>query len=324
MGIRKLHDLVTPDQRDDLRKFVEDVFHDGFGQKEFVFRAKTGKEINMEMVATTVGGLDGLEALACCFSRDMTDRKRLEEDLIQSDRLAIMGQMAAGIAHEINNPLGIILANAEDAIGNHLDAQSTRESLESIERNAVRAGKTIEDLLSFTRPHPPERVSIDLPQLIDESLSFLKQKLKQKKIKVEKSFPDDPVVILGDENLLQQLLINLLLNSTQAMQHGGKLMIRVAVHQNGKDGRITLEVEDTGAGIPDNDLPKIFDPFFTSRKEKGFGLGLFTSRIIVEKHQGTLSAKSELGRGTVMTVEMPAETGTIPGITPGERNLSST
>jgi signal transduction histidine kinase len=254
----------------------------------------------------------------------MTDRKRLEEDLIQSDRLAIMGQMAAGIAHEINNPLGIILANAEDAIGNHLDAQSTRESLESIERNAVRAGKTIEDLLSFTRPHPPERVSIDLPQLIDESLSFLKQKLKQKKIKVEKSFPDDPVVILGDENLLQQLLINLLLNSTQAMQHGGKLMIRVAVHQNGKDGRITLEVEDTGAGIPDNDLPKIFDPFFTSRKEKGFGLGLFTSRIIVEKHQGTLSAMSELGRGTVMTVEMPAETGTIPGITPGERNLSST
>lgn len=305
MASFKLHDLVLPHQKTDVTDFVDEVFLDGYSNKEFTFKAKTGEKIHVEMVATLVKGSDSAEDLACCFSRDLTERKRMEEDLIHSDRLAIMGQMAAGIAHDINNPLGIILTNAEDLLNHEHKTEESRESLKSIERNALRAGKIIEDLLTFTRPNPPEFAPIDLIQLIESSLLFLKQRLKQKRIKIEKSYPDEPISFSGDENSIQQLLINLILNAIQAIKREGKISIRVNVKGKTDDGKLTLDVEDNGIGIAKKDLPKIFDPFFTSRKEKGFGLGLFSSRIIVEKHHGTLSAQSRTGEGTVMTVEFP-------------------
>jgi len=302
----RLHDLVIADQQNPLTEFMNTLFHNRFSKKELTFQAKNGTQIHVEMVGTTISGFDESEIVACCFSRDLTERKRLEEDLIHSDRLAIMGQMAAGIAHEINNPLGIILANAEDVLSHEMDAQSANDSLKTIERNAIRAGNIIEDLLSFTRPHPPEIAPIDLPQLIDSSLLFLKQKLKQKKIMIDKHYPAEPVVFNGDENLIQQLLINLILNAVQAIKREGRITIRVMNgRMNGQ--RIGLEVKDNGIGIPESDLQKVFDPFFTSRKEKGFGLGLFTSRIIVEKHQGMITAYSKEGEGTVMSVEFPLE-----------------
>lgn len=303
----KLQDLIKSEQQRDAVSFVDSVFVKGFSNSEFVFVSKEGNRLHMEVVATTVTGFDGDEPMACCFSRDLTERKRLEEDLIQSDRLAIMGQMAAGIAHEINNPLGIILSNADDVLHNELGPESTKESLKSIERNALRAGKIIEDLLSFTRPSPPEKVPIDIIELIEESMLFLKQKIRQKGIKLKKEFPGESVVFQGDENLIQQVLINLVLNSIQATQEGGTIIIRLGVKGTGAERRVVLQVEDNGSGIAEEDLPRIFDPFFTSRKEKGFGLGLFTSRIIVEKHHGTLKAKSKVGKGTTMTVELPGK-----------------
>jgi len=301
----RLQDLVVPDQQGDAISFVNAVFDKGFNTREFIFQARCGKKIHVETVATTITSFDGDEAMACCFSRDLTERKRLEEDLIQSDRLAIMGQMAAGIAHEINNPLGIILSNADDLLHNELDPKSIRESLQSIERNAIRAGKIIEDLLSFTRPSPPEKVPIDIIELIEESTLFLKQKIKQKRIVLKKELPQERVIVAGDENLIQQVLINLVLNSIQATQEGGAITIRVKVKGAGADKKVVIQIEDNGTGIAEEDLVRIFDPFFTSRRENGFGLGLFTSRIIVKKHNGTLKAESKVGEGTKMTVELP-------------------
>ncbi|MBW1999947.1 MAG: transporter substrate-binding domain-containing protein, partial [Deltaproteobacteria bacterium] len=292
-----LQDLIAPEQQEAATSFVEGVFDRGFNNGEFVFQGKGGKKLHVEMVATIVTGFDGDDAMACCFSRDLTERKRLEEDLIQSDRLAVMGQMSAGIAHEINNPLGIILSNADYVLHNELDPKSIKESLQSIERNAIRAGKIIEDLLSFTRPSPPEKVPVDLRELIEESMLFLKQKIKQKRIILRKELPRERVIIPGDENLIQQVLINLVLNSVQATQEGGTITIRLKVKGTRADRGVVLEVQDNGCGIAEQDLSRIFDPFFTSRKEKGFGLGLFTSRIIVEKHHGTLRAESKLGKG---------------------------
>ena len=261
----------------------------------------------MEMVAKIVTEADPVEKLACCFSRDLTERKRLEENLLYSDRLAIMGQMAAGIAHEINNPLGIILSNAQDALYHDLKSEDSLESLKSIERNAIRAGKIIEDMLNFTRPAPLQLNPIDLPIQVDTSLILLGQKLKQKNIKVIKDYPDDSIVFNGDENLIQQLLINIILNSVQAIRHDG--VINIAINETGENGntRIKLEIEDNGIGIPEEDMKNIFNPFFTSRKENGFGMGLFISKIIVEKHHGYLSVKSKLGEGTSMIIEFPSE-----------------
>lgn len=303
----KLHDLVLTEQKEDVTRFIESVFQNKYSNKEFIFKTKNGNSINVEMIATIVKGPDDVEALVCCFARDITERKRLEENLIHSDRLAIMGQMAAGIAHEINNPLGIILSNTQDVLNYEQDAEDLDESLRSIERNALRAAKIIEDLLSFTRPTLQEVALFDLTQLLDETLFFFKQRLKQKNIRVEKSYPTDVINLYGDKNLIQQLLINLILNAIQAIKGQGMLTLRVNVSGDDIDRKIILQVEDSGIGIPEEDIKKIFDPFFTSRKENGFGLGLFISKMIVEKHHGSLAARSQPGKGTVMTIEFPYE-----------------
>ena len=301
---KRLYDLVPRESREEIIMFIHSIFQGGAGEKEFSFHSKDGKRIDVDMSATLIKGGDTL--LACCFSRDMTDRKRLEAELMQSERLAIMGEMAAGIAHEINNPLGIILANTEELIQETEGQGNTRESLQTIERNAIRAGKVIDDLLTFTRPNPPTKVRIDLIALIDESLSLCKQQLRQKGIKVEKQFPGEAVFFEGDDNQIQQLMVNLILNSIQAISERGSIQIRVGKERDNGTEKVHLEVADTGMGIQEKDLPRIFDPFYTARKNKGFGLGLSISKRIIEKHNGTIRVESTVGQGTTIFIDLPA------------------
>lgn len=310
MTLKRIQDLVPPESQKEVEAFIHSIFQTGSGKKEFAFCGNGGRQIDVEMSATLVKGMDTL--LACCFSRDMTEHKRLEAELMQSERLALMGEMAAGIAHEINNPLGIILANTEELLQNTKHLNDYRESLETIERNALRAGKFIEDLLTFTRPSPPAKVQIDLLSLIDESLSLCKQQLKQKRIHLSREFPENPIFFEGDDNQIQQLVVNLLLNSIQAISEEGIIRIRVRQKQDNGTEKIHLEIADTGMGIPEKDLPRIFDPFFTARKNKGFGLGLSISKRIVEKHNGTIHVESKVGHGTVIFIDLP--TSPIPNL----------
>jgi PAS domain S-box-containing protein len=303
MTSKKMHDLVPPGSQKEVEAFIHSIFQTGSGKKEFAFCANDGRRIDVEMSATLVKGMDKL--LACCFSRDMTEHKRLEAELMQSERLALMGEMAAGIAHEINNPLGIILANTEELLQETKNQDNHRESLETIERNAIRAGKFIEDLLTFTRPGLPARVQIDLLSLINESLFLCKQQLRQKQIHVSKEFPENSIFFEGDDNQIQQLFVNLLLNSIQAISEKGTIRIRVRREQDNGTEKIHLEIADTGMGIPEKDLPRIFDPFFTARKNKGFGLGLSISKRIIEKHNGTIRVESKVGQGTIIFVDLP-------------------
>jgi PAS domain S-box-containing protein len=301
---KKLHDLVPVESREDIVVFVHSIFQNGSGQKEFILCASDGRRIDVAMNATLIKGADTL--LACCFSRDMTERKRLEAELMQSERLAIMGEMAAGIAHEINNPLGIILANTEELIHETDGRGTVRENLQTIERNAIRAGKFIDDLLTFTRPNPPAKVRIDLIALIEESLSFCKQQLRQKGIQVERQFPGETVFFEGDDNQIQQLMVNLILNSIQAISEKGFIRIRVGKERDNGTEKVHLEVSDTGMGIQEKDLSRIFDPFYTARKNKGFGLGLSISKRIIEKHNGAIRVESTVGQGTTIFIDLPA------------------
>jgi PAS domain S-box-containing protein len=303
----RLHDLVLSEQAGGVTDFIDEVFKNKYSIKKFILRAKNGNDIQVEIVATVMTESYPVEELACCFARDITERMRLEENLLYADRLAIMGRMAAGLAHEINNPLGIILTNAQDALYHDLSDEDSLEGLKSIERNSLRAAKIMEDMLNFTRPAPLQLTPVDLSLLIDNSLLLLKHKVKQKNIKIEKNYPVDPVILNGDENLIQQLLINIILNAIQSIKHEG--IINIMIRKTGNDGdkRLILEIRDNGIGIPDADLQNIFNPFFTSRKENGFGMGLFISKIIVEKHRGSIFVRSGIGQGTIMTVEFPAE-----------------
>jgi signal transduction histidine kinase len=294
---------VTEENTFDPNQFLKSVSEKNYSKGEFTFRSHRGESIHVEMVATMVKWSGDKEGLVCCFSRNLNERKRLEENLLYSERLAVMGQMTAGIAHEINNPLGIILTNAEEVLNHELDPQDLRESLESIERNALRAGKIIEDLMSFTRPSPLNKTLIDMPQLIDESLFFLKHRIKKKKIRIEKRYDD--AVFLGDERLIQQLMINLILNAIQAVRQEGRIVLSAASLSENGARKIHFELEDNGVGIREEDTGRIFDPFFTVRKEGGFGLGLFISKIIVDKHNGSILISSKPEKGTTVAIDFP-------------------
>ncbi len=296
-----LVDLAFPESRAALSEFISSVFANGHGTKGFTFRSRNEERIEVEMTATTLVAADATDSIACCFSRDVSERKRLEDELMQSERLAILGQMTVGLAHEINNPLGIILANTEELLQDCEDG--AKENLQAIERNALRAGKFIDDLLTFTRPSPTTRVRFDLIEAVEESLLLCKQKLRQKGIVVGREFSPEPLWFMGDGNQIQQLMVNLLLNSIQAIDGKGSIGIKVMEGQDKEAGKIILEVTDTGGGIREKDLPRIFDLFYTARKNKGFGLGLFICKRIVEEHDGTIQAESRVGHGTVMRVE---------------------
>lgn len=300
-----LKDLVISDQRQEMQSFLDTVFEHGFAQGESVFVGKEGGVIHVETIATMLKEVEKGGLQACCFTRDISERRRLEEELIQSEKLATMGQVAAGLAHEINNPLGILLANAQEALRGWLDRDTLRQSLEVIERNALRAGKIVEDLLSYTRPSGFNPVPVDLLVVIEEALFMLRPSLKRKHIKVERDVCETTMRFCGDVNQIEQLLINLILNSIEAVNEGGTIRIRTRHEPNSGAGRISIEVEDDGMGIPEEDLPKIFDPFFSASKKKGFGLGLSIAKRIVEKHGGAILAHSRKGCGTTMRMVFP-------------------
>lgn len=300
-----LNDIVANHHKDKCAGFLNRVFSKNYANDEIDFLSKNGKVLHAEMVATLVNWGVGNEQIACCFSRDLSIRKQLEEKLIQSDRLATMGRMAAGIAHELNNPLGIVLTNASAVSHYEPTSEDFKESLVSIERNALRASKIIENLLTFTRPAPVNKNKFHFPNLIEECLLFLKTRIKKAGINIETDFSDESLHYIGDDNMIQQLIINLLLNAIQAIKNNGKIIIRLYCSGKGTDKNVVLEIEDNGIGIPKDNLTKIFDPFFTCRKENGFGLGLFISKIIAEKHGGIIKAKSLPGENTVMAVIFP-------------------
>ncbi|MGC1404419.1 MAG: transporter substrate-binding domain-containing protein [Thermodesulfobacteriota bacterium] len=298
-------DLVVPEQKTEMKRFIGSLFEHGYGEEEFIFQAGDGSRIPVEMIATTISDSGQPKGLASCFSRDIRVRKRLEEELIRSDRLAILGQISAGFAHEINNPLGIILANAQDLLGEPMDEMSRRQGLDTIVKNTERAGHIVNDLLAFTRQGPLVKAPVNLTDVIEESLIFVLSKVKSKKISIGKEMPAAGAVVCGDERQLMQLMVNLLLNSIQVLNINGLITIRISTRDSNNREEVLLEVEDNGPGIKPSDLKRVFDPFYTT-KETGFGLGLFISSTIVERHQGSIWAESREGCGTTMKVILPS------------------
>ena len=299
-------DLVVPEQKKEMRAFIRSLFERGYGEEEFIFLAGDGAQIPIEMIATTISDDAGhLNGLASCFSRDIRVRKRLEEELIRADRLAILGQISAGFAHEINNPLGIILANAQDLLNEPMDDKDRQQGIQTIIKNTERAGNIVSDLLTFTRQGPLVKIPLNLADVIEESLIFVHAKIKAKKIVIHKEIPTSGTMVCGDERQLMQLMVNLLLNSIQVLNQNGSIAVRVKQRKALQREELLLEVEDNGPGINPSHLKKIFDPFYTT-KETGFGLGLFISHTIVERHQGIIWAESRPEGGTTMHIVLPA------------------
>jgi signal transduction histidine kinase len=226
--------------------------------------------------------------------------------LHQNEKLTALGTMAAGIAHEMNNPLGIITTRIEvmllDAEQQQLPAQ-VLEDLQVLHRASQRVARIAASLRSFARHSPGERVPLDLNAVVDESLQLVQKPLAGDNIQIVASLDRSLPPILGDASTLHQVLMNLLTNAREAMPTGGQ--IRIETSPAARPGWIRLLVADTGPGIPAEALSKIFDPFFTT-KRTGTGLGLAVTYGIIQEHDGTVEVHSRPGAGTTISLSFPA------------------
>jgi signal transduction histidine kinase len=268
-------------------------------------RRQDGTEFPVEISLSYVETDEGLRAMA--FVTDITERKSLERATRQAERLAALGRLSAGIAHEVNNPIGIMTSRIElilmDAEANGLSPE-TIEDLRVVHRNAIRVATIAKNLLSFARETPRERTTVDLDDAVRDVLLLVTSDFRRQQVRLVPELKSESRV-LAHPNALEQVVLNLLTNAAEAMPDGGE--IRIATTRTGD--RVQLIVADTGRGIPAEDLAHIFDPFFTT-KASGTGLGLSVSYGIVEDHKGTIEVESEPGKGTAFVLTLPAEGGT--------------
>jgi PAS domain S-box-containing protein len=244
---------------------------------------------------------------------DITDRVALERAALQSEKLAAVGTLAAGVAHELNNPIGIMSSRIELMM---LEAESqtlpegVREDLQVLHRHAQRVARIVQGLLSFARQPGGTRSPVDLNRLVEETLLLMEKQIAKEGIALTRRLSPAMPPISGDANALQQVLINVLLNAREALKGAGEISIETHASPD-PGGPVRVVVRDTGPGIPSDVLPKIFDPFFTT-KPTGTGLGLSISYGIVRDHQGSLDVWSEPGVGTAFTLTLPAATQAVP------------
>jgi PAS domain S-box-containing protein len=237
--------------------------------------------------------------------RDVTDIKRLEEQLIQAEKLAAMGQMLAGVAHELNNPLTAILGVTELLRERAGVEDSTKRQLELTHRQARRAARIVQNLLEFSRPASPQKKLLDLNEIIERTLQLHEHSLRRNAIEVDfRPVPDLPG-ITGDANQLIQILLNLVTNAEHAIREvreSGRIQIRLGRREN----RIAITIQDDGVGIRPEALQHIFDPFYTTKRPGGgTGLGLSICMSIIREHGGNIEAEVLPGGGSAFTVYLP-------------------
>jgi PAS domain S-box-containing protein len=276
-----------------------------FGSLEIRVRHKAGDwrriRCHLSPFHDETGKISGV-IISC---RDVTELKRLEEQLIQSEKLAAMGQMLAGVAHELNNPLTAILGVTELLRERQGLEDATRRQLDLTHRQARRAARIVQNLLEFSRPAAPQKKAVDVNTLIERTLQLQEHSLRRNNIEVSfQSQPNLPVVI-GDANQLIQVFLNLVSNAEQAIREvreSGRIQIRLL--RSGQ--HVSVTVQDDGVGISPEALPRIFDPFYTTKRPGGgTGLGLSICMSIVREHGGSIEGEALPGGGSAFTVFLP-------------------
>lgn len=287
-----------------LERFVELIPQQGALRREITLAPGTDDELVLE-VNLFMTDMESSPYAVCLIGRDMTERRRLDHQVMEMERLAVLGKLAAGVAHEINNPIGIVMANAELALEDCPEDSPLRPLLRAIYRNGERAVNTTRRLLNIALPDSVQYEAQNLAQIVREALFFLKPRLRS--VRVDDSLMPDNLSIRGNRILLEQLVLNLLINALDSMD-GEKDACR-ALTLEGRclpGGRVVLDISDCGSGIREENRKKIFDPFFSTKGSKGFGLGLYISRHIVELHGGEIEVYSEPGAGATMSLSFCA------------------
>ena len=274
------------------------------GTCEYGVRHKDGNWRTLRASASPLFDAESNVSGVIVSVRDITVEKKLEQQIIQSERLAAMGQMIGGFAHELNNPLTSILGMSE-LLQDGQAAEGTRKQLEILQQQARRAVEIVQNLMYFSRPPAPGKTPIDLGELVQRTLHLHAYSLRKSNITVDFLREGTVPPVTGDSHQLMQVFLNLILNSEQAMREvrdKGTLRIRL---EKG-DKTVSVIFQDDGPGIPPEILPNIFDPFYTTKRPgRGTGLGLSICKAILREHNGNVEAASGPGGGAVFTVTLP-------------------
>ncbi|HHY46759.1 MAG TPA: PAS domain-containing protein [Firmicutes bacterium] len=247
---------------------------------------------------------------AVIITEDITERKRLEDQLRQADKLSALGQMAAGVAHEINTPLTLISGYTELLLRELKDKgfEGTIDRLRMVSEEVDRIAEIVRNLLSFARPTRTSSDRCKVNEAIKKTLSLVERQMAYRGISLEVELCSDDPAIIGDSGELEQVFLNIVLNAIQAMPKGGHLWVTSRIEPSTEKNTrwVAIEFRDTGCGIPEENLMKVFDPFFTTKEVgQGTGLGLSVSYGIVRKYGGTISVASRVGKGSVFTIRLP-------------------
>lgn len=299
--------LVPKEAMQDLKDIIHEVQEEGFVSDIEAERVTKDKEkIDVHMTTSVIKDEKGNKIGRSIILRDITERKHMEEELIRSTKLAAIGTLAAGIAHEFNNILTAMQGYAELGLLTK-DREKTKKAFEVVVKSSARAKSITDNLLTFARKHESKREYTNIHDVLESTIALIKREFEKANIRIRRKFSKIPKTLV-DSGQISQVFLNLLTNARDAMrQKGGTLTVELSK----SNGYIEIKFADTGSGIPPELKERIFEPFTTTKgplggsRAKGSGLGLSVSYGIIRNHNGTIEVESEEKRGTVFTIKLP-------------------
>jgi len=310
------------EMRKNILERTEELYEKGFATYESIYKSRDGKYIEIECISSMIKDGKGNYIAGVSILRDISERKRMEQQLFQSEKMKSLGELAGGVAHDFNNVLSAILGRAqlleasiERSNGGHEKTKSAvdlKRGLEVIEKAAMDGAETVHRIQEFSRKRDDEKqfTKVDMNKIIEDAAEFTSVRWKNEaesrgiKIAVKKEF-EARSYISGSASELREVFVNLINNAIDAMPEGGEIMIRTFT----EDGNVVTEFEDTGMGIPNALRDRIFDPFFTTKGPQSTGLGMSVSYGIINRHGGIISVDSVKGKGTTFTISLPVSNG---------------
>jgi two-component system NtrC family sensor kinase len=275
---------------------------------------EAGESLPMEITSAEVSDAKGQVTAVVSILHDLSEireleRRRVEQQLFESEKLAAVGRLAASIAHEVNNPLEAI-KNSLYLLTNSKSVEQNARFLDVARKETERVSHIIRQMLGFAR-RSGEVESVNVNQLIDETLILIEKKLRQSRVEVVREFADGLPQVRARADQLRQVYLNLLLNAQQAVgDRGGQIKVRTARFDQALQPTVAVHISDTGVGISEQDVARIFEPFFSTRT-KGTGLGLWVTQDIVRHHGGRIEVVSTEGEGTTFTIILPIDSPTL-------------
>jgi PAS domain S-box-containing protein len=303
--------LLMPDRPEDKPHILDRVRRgESVETFETVHTRKDGAAVHVSLSVSPIAGQDGSVTGAAMIIRDITAQKKMEKAVLHSERLAAMGQMAAGVAHELKTPMTVILGFVEVLL-EQLEAgkaplKDLKDHLETIKQQVTRCTGLANNLLDFSRKEKGADAAFDVNDAVRAALSLVKPMAIDKSVSIAVDLAAEPLELMGRPDMVQQVVINLCLNAVEAMPQGGKLSVATS-RQAGKAPAARIRVSDTGPGMPAAVQKRIFQPFFTTKGAKGNGLGLWLVKEIASEMGGKVECASREGEGTAFTVTLPLE-----------------